>query len=60
MTIALTMTNEKKREQFANRLFETDKEMKIVEPSDKDIFVHRQTKYENPNHAQSKQFERAR
>ncbi len=61
MTIALAMTGDKKREQFADKNFKPNRESKIVERAEDNNFVHRQIEPEKHRvEVKQKQFERTR
>jgi len=61
MTIALAISGDKKREQFANKNFDTNRQAKTDEHAEYNYSVHRQTEHEKQHlQARAKQFERAR
>ncbi len=61
MTIALAMTGDKKREQFADKNFELTRKSETGEHSENNNFVYQQTDQEKQHvQVKQKQFERAR
>ena len=61
ITIALAISGDKKREQFADKNFVTNRQVKTDEHPESNYSIHRQTEHEKQHlQARAKQFERAR